>query len=319
MERSRSTPAQVFSRHLAVFAALLAVSLTGAEGLPDGVGWIFEQLQEERAAAGVAPLERIAAFDAAVRGRACRIAALPHSKRLALGESLVPLVEAAGLGGDRRVAQYLGLGRGRRYPAAGFYADWKAYDARWSLAVDPAQQVVGLATCEAEDGWTVFLAVFVERRPPPPDLVRLAKATFREVNVVRRKHRLRKLERDAALDAVALAHSEDMARRTYLEHVSPEGLEPAGRVRAGGVAFRMLGENIQLSLGADDPVRTAVDSWMGSPGHREAILTPEFTRTGVGVGVAGDGTLYFTQLFVLPRPAHPDGGGGDTGEPDGPR
>ena len=55
----------------------------------------------------------------------------------------------------------------------------------------------------------------------------------------------------------------------------------------------------QMSRGYQDPVRRAVDSWLDSRSHRKAMLTPEFLETGVGVALAADGTLYFTQLFVL--------------------
>jgi hypothetical protein len=35
------------------------------------------------------------------------------------------------------------------------------------------------------------------------------------------------------------------------------------------------------------------------------MLTAEFAETGVGVAVAEDGTLYFTQLFILRRDPPP--------------
>ena len=50
----------------------------------------------------------------------------------------------------------------------------------------------------------------------------------------------------------------------------------------------------------DDRVQTAVESWMRSRRHREAMLTPDYTHTAVGVAVDDDGELYFTQIFLLP-------------------
>ena len=49
----------------------------------------------------------------------------------------------------------------------------------------------------------------------------------------------------------------------------------------------------------DDRVQTAVESWMRSRRHREAMLTPDYTHTAIGVAVDDDGELYFTQLFLL--------------------
>jgi uncharacterized protein YkwD len=39
---------------------------------------------------------------------------------------------------------------------------------------------------------------------------------------------------------------------------------------------------------------------MASPGHRANILDGKFTRTGVGVAVDADGTVYVTQVFLRP-------------------
>ena len=54
-----------------------------------------------------------------------------------------------------------------------------------------------------------------------------------------------------------------------------------------------------MSKGHDDPVNMAVESWMGSKGHRKNILDGGFRQTAVGVAVTEDGTFYFTQLFLL--------------------
>jgi uncharacterized protein YkwD len=39
---------------------------------------------------------------------------------------------------------------------------------------------------------------------------------------------------------------------------------------------------------------------MDSPGHRENILRPEFTRIGIGVISAGAYGRMVTQLFITP-------------------
>ena len=41
----------------------------------------------------------------------------------------------------------------------------------------------------------------------------------------------------------------------------------------------------------------AVNGWMNSKGHRENILKASYDRTGIGVAVAEDGKVYFTQNF----------------------
>ena len=70
-------------------------------------------------------------------------------------------------------------------------------------------------------------------------------------------------------------------------------------MRRHGLTFRALGENIQMN-DDPDPAPTAVRSWMGSPGHKELMLSPNFTETGVGVATSEEGAVYFTQLFLQP-------------------
>jgi uncharacterized protein YkwD len=37
---------------------------------------------------------------------------------------------------------------------------------------------------------------------------------------------------------------------------------------------------------------------MDSPGHRANILEPNFNLTAIGVWIKGDGTVYFTEIFL---------------------
>jgi uncharacterized protein YkwD len=122
------------------------------------------------------------------------------------------------------------------------------------------------------------------------------------VNDVRVSHQLIALDRDAALDAVARAHSLDMARRRYLAHVNPEGRNPLHRLTDAGVSgFSLAAEN----AGATDrgePNREILDGWLASSVHRRNLHAPPFNRTGVGIARSRDGTWYYTQLYVtVPR------------------
>ena len=73
----------------------------------------------------------------------------------------------------------------------------------------------------------------------------------------------------------------------------------ADRARAAGIrGWRVLGENIAYNQGFDDPSGFAVERWMGSSMHRANILNSQFTRSGIGVARAADGSIYFTQVFM---------------------
>jgi uncharacterized protein YkwD len=126
---------------------------------------------------------------------------------------------------------------------------------------------------------------------------------YQEVNALRARRHLIPLERDPALDAVARAHSADMARRGYLSHVNPEGQNPVDRLRAAGIeGFSLAAENTGLT-DRPDPDREILQGWIASPVHRNNLQAPPFNRTGVGVSRAASGVFYFTQLYVtVPQP-----------------
>jgi uncharacterized protein YkwD len=118
------------------------------------------------------------------------------------------------------------------------------------------------------------------------------------VNAERAAQRLIPLVRRVELDRVARAHSADMARRAYLSHVSPDGLNPVGRLERGGVeGFSLAAENAGATSKAD-PNREIFEGWLASPAHRENLHAPPFNATGVGIARAADGTYYYTQLYV---------------------
>jgi len=126
---------------------------------------------------------------------------------------------------------------------------------------------------------------------------------YQQVNAVRARRHLIPLERDPALDSVARAHSADMARRGYLNHVNPEGQNPLDRMRAAGIeGFSLAAENTGLT-DRHDPNREILQGWIASPLHRSNLHAPPFNRTGIGISRAASGAYYYTQLYMtVPRP-----------------
>jgi uncharacterized protein YkwD len=124
-----------------------------------------------------------------------------------------------------------------------------------------------------------------------------------EVNAVRARRHLILLERDPALDAVARAHSADMAQLGYLNHLNPRGENPVDRMRAAGIeGFSLAAENTGLT-DRPEPNREILQGWIASPVHRYNLHAPPFNRTGIGISRAASGAYYYTQLYVtVPRP-----------------
>jgi uncharacterized protein YkwD len=119
-----------------------------------------------------------------------------------------------------------------------------------------------------------------------------------EVNAVRSARHLIPLRRLPEIDRVARAHSEDMARRTYLSHITPEGRNPVDRLYAGGVTgFSLAAENAGMTS-RGSPNDEILQGWLHSDEHRRNLYMAPFNATGIGVARAADGTWYYTQLYV---------------------
>ncbi len=121
---------------------------------------------------------------------------------------------------------------------------------------------------------------------------------FQAINQVRQENKLPPLKWHAKIAEVARSHSTRMATKRFFSHEDPQFGGPGNRLSAAGIAWRLCGENIFEESGEADPVRSAIQGWMQSSGHRKNILTGGFTHTGVGVATGRDGSYTITQMFA---------------------
>jgi uncharacterized protein YkwD len=103
------------------------------------------------------------------------------------------------------------------------------------------------------------------------------------------------LKWDPALYAAAVDHSEDMARRNYFEHDTPEGEDVGQRASASHYDWKSVGENI---AGGDRDVAQVVQGWLASPEHCENIMDPGFRDMAVAC-VARPGTEWGTYWTMV--------------------
>jgi uncharacterized protein YkwD len=119
----------------------------------------------------------------------------------------------------------------------------------------------------------------------------------------RRRFGLPTLTRDPVLDAVARAHSADMAASGYFGHVSSVTGSIVDRLASVDYEARFAAENIAMGASLSE----AQEGLMRSPGHRATLLSLDATH--FGIGVARDhrddvGTVYLlTQVFASPLDA----------------
>jgi len=129
--------------------------------------------------------------------------------------------------------------------------------------------------------------------PAPAHLQDVEEWIWRFTNEIRQRAGLPPLAKEGTLSAVAQAYSDDMLRRGFFSHTNPEGLTVRDRLsRYFSGSIRSLGENIwegsNLSVANHEALaRYIMNSWMSSSGHRENILSADYTHLGVGVTAVG--------------------------------
>lgn len=110
------------------------------------------------------------------------------------------------------------------------------------------------------------------------------------VNQERVNAGLEPLAMDNALSAMALEKAKDMHHNRYFSHQSPTYGSPFDMMRSYGIKFTYAGENI--AMGQRSP-QEVMNAWMNSPGHRQNILSPNFTKIGVA-----HYNGYWVQAFI---------------------
>lgn len=313
--RRPATPPPRLARVLAPLA-LLVFALAGpargqdrAEAAPafgDAAIDLLAAVNAERIRSALAPLELSPALSEVAAGRAADAAATGSlDSAPSAARDITRRMRRAGYP-PYAWRQRLVQGPG---DAAAVVRQWRASDP------DGFEEVVlgdfqgfGAARVEGSDApiWSLLFAlprIAWERRQAEPlgDVDAVRAGVLAAVNAERRAAGLAPLRTEARLHVVAAGHAEDMARRGFFDHLSPEGATPMDRVRQGGYAPHRVAEN--LAKGLFDPAEV-VRRWMLSPGHRRNILDPAVREVGIAVVAREEGQEVLPLwVLVLAAPA----------------
>lgn len=117
------------------------------------------------------------------------------------------------------------------------------------------------------------------------------------VNEERVKAGIPPLSRNPKLDASAQAKCDDMVNSNYYGHANPttskQGYSYAEAAISNG---QYVSENI--NTGDLFTNKGYIDSWLGSPSHKAAMLDPKYEDTGVAVCKTKIGKIDIVQHFV---------------------
>jgi uncharacterized protein YkwD len=125
------------------------------------------------------------------------------------------------------------------------------------------------------------------------------RAAFELINKKRVECGLKPLAWSDEVAAIARLHSRNMASLNFFAHRGLDNKTVSDRADDAGIKkWRAIGENIAFERGYKDPVEKAVELWLDSPSHRQNLMNGDWREAAVGVAVAGDGSYYFTQVFL---------------------
>ncbi len=118
------------------------------------------------------------------------------------------------------------------------------------------------------------------------------------VNEEREKIGLDPVRINLRLTNIADDYACRMITEGFFAHRDPEGEGPGERAIRGGYTFLRLGENLAAG---QVTAEQAMAEWMASTvGHRENILSPEWSEIGVSVRLGGEHEIYWVQEFGDP-------------------
>ncbi|MBX3215381.1 MAG: CAP domain-containing protein [Labilithrix sp.] len=118
-------------------------------------------------------------------------------------------------------------------------------------------------------------------------------ALARMTAAVRASESLSTLRRDERLDALALAHAEEMKSARAVRHDLGDG-DLTARFESAGLAAAVVGENVARARS----VRLVHRALHASPSHRMNLLRADYTHLGVGVVTDDAGDVYACEVFA---------------------
>ena len=116
-------------------------------------------------------------------------------------------------------------------------------------------------------------------------------------NKERVKLGLSELKHNRVLDLAAQKKAEDMLKKNYFAHTSPDGIKPWHWFKEVDYNYTFAGENLAMNFVEAEDAMTA---WMNSPTHKDNIVNKNYEDIGIAVAVGkleGYQTTLVVQLF----------------------
>lgn len=264
---------------------------------------LVEQINLLRKSAGVSALRLSAQLTTLAQERAAEIAR--GKKTSPLADDDAKRLTAAGYE-SRLVSEIEARTDGDVESVVAAWQDAKGFPAKDLVAKDYRDIGIGVSLDTEVPLYVLLFGLswedfFQERTAALSNLEKMREEMLARVNKERLAHRLAPLRRHPRLDDAAQGHADDMFRKRYYSHDSPDGKTAIDRIQALGYRAKYAGENIARGQYSVDEV---MDGWMESKTHRDHLLSPVFDDVGFGLAFGknpGGYEIIWVQNFGRPK------------------
>jgi uncharacterized protein YkwD len=159
---------------------------------------------------------------------------------------------------------------------------------------------------EGEDIEVMRSSAKATRQDDGPDLAQVAERIIQKTNQFRQSEELQTVRTNPELMETARYFADYMAKTNRYGHTA-DGQRPSQRAKDHDYQYCLISENIAYQYSSagfqtEELAESFFEGWKHSPGHRENMLEPAVTETGVAVAQSPDtGYFFAVQMFGRPK------------------
>lgn len=132
-----------------------------------------------------------------------------------------------------------------------------------------------------------------------------ASRLLEETNDIRSENESPQLTFNERLGAAAQNKADDMADRDYWSHNTPDGKQPWHFINKEGYRYAVASENLAFGFNS---ATEAIDAWMKSDTHKQAMLDKAVNEVGFGISTSLDYQDKGAQTIIVAMYASPQTG-----------
>ncbi|HEX2923181.1 MAG TPA: CAP domain-containing protein [Chloroflexota bacterium] len=161
-----------------------------------------------------------------------------------------------------------------------------------AVPAEAPANVVAMSSPGDSSALSSLLPASPEQHPAEANLLDL-------LNSARVERGLATLQLEPRLMALARQRSADLVTRNYFSHTTPEGTTVFDAMDKESIPYLLAGENLgRCNYPLAESAQVVHQAFLKSPDHAENELDPSFNKVGIGMAVAPNGFVYYTELFA---------------------